>query len=1066
MRKVNRNTIITKRGAGILICLLLALFLASMTVFADDETAEKENVDPIGDADHYSAVVYDNSNGLPTAVANDIAHTKEGFIWIGSYGGLIRYDGTDFERIDTNKGITSAGCLYVDSQDRLWIGTNEDGIALMEQDDFRFFDEEKGLAAAKVRDITEGEDGRIYAGTISGISIISSNFHVETMDHPKIASAYVEQLETGVDGTIYGISSEGDYFTIQKNKLTSYLDHSQANIKDITCILPDSDDPAKIYFGTEGSEIYHCKAKGNPSPKETIDISPLNSVSMIKEVKGELWICARNGIGVIDEKGFHYLEDVPFKYSITNVIEDYEGNLWFASSRQGVMKIVSNRFTNLFDKYDIPQEVVNSTCMVDDILYVGMEDGMVAIGKDGPESEVPVTEARYASGDSFDATDLITLLEGVRIRSISRDTKDRLWIATWQSLGLLRYDHGELTVFSEKEGIPSDRIRVMDETPDGAIQVACTGGLCVIKGDKVTDFYGENEGIKTKELLTLANAPNGDILAGSNGGGIYAIGKNGVRCINREDGLSSGVVMHIYYDSKRDVFWLITGNSVAYMTTDYKVTTIKHFPYTDNLDIFENNRGEMWVASSDGLYVVTADELLANEKINYTHYGIANGMPGTAISNSHSELTKDGDLYLSGSEGVIHVNINEPVRDFRNIKQAVPFIVADGKYYYPDENSEFTIPSDARKLTIYGYVFNYALTDPTVTLQLEGFDTHPMEYKQSEMHPMIYTNLSGGSYKYVMKLKDELGNDSKTLSVMINKQKAITEYVWFYIALIMLIMALLFLLAKWYVHRNLTKMEARHREEVEKERISSELQMANRIQMSVLPHEHPPFPDRNEFDIFASSEPAREVGGDFYDYFLIDDDHLGLVMADVSGKGVPASLYMMNAKVILQSFAKTGLSVEETLDKVNVIICSNNPMEMFITVWMGILEISTGKLTAANAGHEYPVIKRADGPFEVYKEKHGLVVGAMEGVKYKGYELQLAPGDKLFLYTDGLPEATNADLKMFTIDRALDALNADAQAGPEQLLTNVHEAVIGFVKDAEQFDDMTMLCLEYKGQQS
>ncbi len=1037
-----------------------------MTAFADDETTDKDKVDPIGDTDHYSAVVYDNANGLPTAVANDIAHTKEGFIWIGSYGGLIRYDGTDFERIDTNNGITSAGCLYVDSQDRMWIGTNEDGIALMEQDEFRFFNEEQGLSAAKVRDITEGEDGRIYAGTISGISVISSNYHVETLDHPKIASAYVEQLETGVDGTIYGISSEGDYFTIQKNKLTSYLDHSQANIKDITCILPDPEDPTMIYFGTEGSEIYHCKAKGNPTPSETIDISPLSSVSYIKKIDNNYWICANNGIGLIDEKGFHYLDNVPFKHAITNVIEDYEGNLWFSSSRQGVMKVVYNRFTNLFDKYDIPQEVVNSTCMVDDILYVGMEDGMVAIGKDGPESEVPVTEARYASGDSFDATDLITLLDGVRIRSISRDTKDRLWIATWQSLGLLRYDHGELTVFSEKEGIPSDRIRVMDETPDGAIQVACTGGLCVIKGDKVTNFYGENEGIKTKELLTLANAPNGDILAGSNGGGIYAIGKNGVRCINREDGLSSGVVMHIYYDSKRDVFWLITGNSVAYMTTDYKVTTIKHFPYTDNLDIFENNRGEMWVASSDGIYVVTADELLANEKINYTHYGIANGMPGTAVSNSHSELTKDGDLYLSGSEGVIHVNINEPVRDFSNIKQAVPFIVADGKYYYPDKNSEFTIPSDARKLTIYGYVFNYALTDPTITLQLEGFDTHPMEYKQSEMHPMIYTNLNGGSYKYVMKLKDELGNDSKTLSVMINKQKAITEFVWFYIALIMLIMALLFLLARWYVHRNLKKMEQKHREEVEKERISGELQMASRIQMSVLPHEHPPFPDRDDFDIFASSEPARAVGGDFYDYFLIDDDHLGLVMADVSGKGIPASLYMMNAKVVMKSFAKMGLSVEETLNKTNETICDNNQMEMFITAWMGILELSTGKLTAANAGHEYPILKRADGLFELYMQKHGFVLGGMEGVKYKGYELSLNPGDKLFLYTDGLPEATNADLKMFTIDRALDALNADAQAAPEQLIQNVHEAVNDFVKNAEQFDDLTMLCLEYKGQQS
>ena len=146
-------------------------------------------------------------------------------------------------------------------------------------------------------------------------------------------------------------------------------------------------------------------------------------------------------------------------------------------------------------------------------------------------------------------------------------------------------------------------------------------------------------------------------------------------------------------------------------------------------------------------------------------------------------------------------------------------------------------------------------------MQLEGFDTHPMEYKQSEMHPMIYTNLKGGSYTYVMKLKDELGNDSKTLSVIINKKKSITEFAWFYIVLIMLLMGLLFLLSRWYVQRNLKKMEKKHREEAEKERINGELQMANRIQMSVLPHEYPPFPDRDDFDIFASSEPARAVGG-------------------------------------------------------------------------------------------------------------------------------------------------------------------------------------------------------------
>ena len=158
-----------------------------------------------------------------------------------------------------------------------------------------------------------------------------------------------------------------------------------------------------------------------------------------------------------------------------------------------------------------------------------------------------------------------------------------------------------------------------------------------------------------------------------------------------------------------------------------------------------------------------------------------------------------------------------------------------------------------------------------------------------------------------------------------------------------------------------------------------------------------------------------------------------------------------------------GNSAAAILTRTNEAVCSNNPEEMFITVWLGILEISTGKLTTANAGHEYPVLKRADGEFELLKGKHGLVIGAMEGVRYKDYELQLAPGDKLFVYTDGVPEATNADGALFGIERMLAALNEDAAAAPEQLLHHVRSAVDGFVKDAEQFDDLTMLCLEYRG---
>ncbi|MBO7395089.1 MAG: SpoIIE family protein phosphatase [Ruminococcus sp.] len=249
----------------------------------------------------------------------------------------------------------------------------------------------------------------------------------------------------------------------------------------------------------------------------------------------------------------------------------------------------------------------------------------------------------------------------------------------------------------------------------------------------------------------------------------------------------------------------------------------------------------------------------------------------------------------------------------------------------------------------------------------------------------------------------------------------------------------------------------------EKERIGTELSLATKIQVGMLPHIFPPFPHRHEIDIYALMEPAREVGGDFYDFFLVDEDHLGMVMADVSGKGVPAALFMMISKALIKSNAMLGQSPAEVLMKVNNLICVNNQAEMFVTVWLGIFEISTGKLTAANAGHEYPVIKHTDGNFELYKDKHGFVIGGMEDVRYKEYTIDMKKGDRIFLYTDGVPEATDSQEQMFGTDRMLEALNIDSEASPKQLLKNVRNAVNKFVKEAEQFDDLTMMCLEYKG---
>ena len=245
----------------------------------------------------------------------------------------------------------------------------------------------------------------------------------------------------------------------------------------------------------------------------------------------------------------------------------------------------------------------------------------------------------------------------------------------------------------------------------------------------------------------------------------------------------------------------------------------------------------------------------------------------------------------------------------------------------------------------------------------------------------------------------------------------------------------------------------------ERERINTELSLATRIQASMLPNVFPPFPDRKEFDIYASMTPAKEVGGDFYDFFLTDDDHLCMIIADVSGKGVPAALFMMSAKIILADYAKMGKSPSEILTAANAAICTHNHEDMFVTAWLGILEISTGKLQAANAGHEYPAIKKAGGSFELFKDKHGFVMGGMDGMKYRQYEIQMEKGDTLFLYTDGVAEATNAENQLFGTERMLEALNAEPTAEPKILLENMKKSVDKFVGDAPQFDDLTMLCI-------
>ncbi|MBR0118916.1 MAG: SpoIIE family protein phosphatase [Eubacterium sp.] len=246
------------------------------------------------------------------------------------------------------------------------------------------------------------------------------------------------------------------------------------------------------------------------------------------------------------------------------------------------------------------------------------------------------------------------------------------------------------------------------------------------------------------------------------------------------------------------------------------------------------------------------------------------------------------------------------------------------------------------------------------------------------------------------------------------------------------------------------------------ERMETELNVARRIQAGMLPKAFPLFPDRDEFDLFASMDPAREVGGDFYDAFLVDNDHLAMVIADVSDKGVPSALFMVVSKTLIKTRTLQGGGPAEILTDVNNLLFDENPENLFVTVWLGILTISTGELVEANAGHEKPILKGSDGKFELLKTKHGLVLGNIKGLKYREDSFIMKPGDTLFVYTDGVIEAMNADEERIGIDRVLDTLNENRDLYPDELLPAVRTSIDDHVAGEPQFDDITMLSLRIK----
>ena len=743
----------------------------------------------------YFTYLYDNSNGLSTSEANAVAQMDIGFIWIGGYSGLTRYDGIEFHHFDPNTGIASVNCLYVDSKNRLWIGTNDSGLAMRQNAKFQFWGRNDGLTSLSVRAICEDVTGNIIIATTEGMAYIDGDDKLHMINDSRIEEKYVRRLTTDGNGIIYGCTMDGCFFAMENLELTSFYSGEETGIGDVVCITPDKEEKGKVYIGTGNSEIVYGNIMNGMRDRKSFSVAPqeyINDIYFSSDDK--LWICANNGLGYLDKnREYVELKGSPMNSSITSIMEDREGNLWCTSSRQGVMKVVKSPFVDITRISGLDPVVVNTTCIYQEDLYIGTDVGLQLLDKKYKQKKNVLTE----------------LLDGVRIRSIKADSAGNLWLCTYTTdgdYGLICYhEDGTYDIFNEKSGMVSSKIRTMTELSDGTIAVAGSGGVNLIKDGKVIKTYNENDGITNTEILSITEGDNGSIYFGSDGGGLYIIENNELKCLGLDDGLKSQVIMQIHKDPQRDIYWILTNNSIAYMQNG-KIHTLSNFPYSNNFDMQFDATGGIWILSSNGIYFVNGDNLLSDENLLYSFYDIRSGLPSIATANSRNYISPDGTLYIAGTSGVSSININTAREGKNDAKLVVPFVTIDDEEIYVKEGETITIPADCKRLAVHAYAMTYT-HDPQVSYYMEGFDDKPIVVAKHDLKPINYTRPHSGKYVFHMSIIDVMTGDAvSSLAVKIVVEKAFYEHVWFWLIVLAVVALVILSIVQVYIRSKTVKL--------------------------------------------------------------------------------------------------------------------------------------------------------------------------------------------------------------------------------------------------------------------
>ena len=747
----------------------------------------------------YVQTIYNDANGLPGGKANDIAQTKDGILWIGTYGGLYRYNGSRFQWMDHYDSVKNVNCLYTDEAGRLWIGTNDSGVSICINEEIsNVVDSSQGLPADSVRCITECSDGTFYVGTSDALAIVSLSGGLSVSDIVT-GITYTKSLSADQKDHVAAVTDEGGLYLLSKGKVIQHLQKKTYKAVYSCCMF---DDQGRLYVGRTDNRIEVYKVKGEKLQKlRTISCGNLvNIKSLHMSENQEIFVCTDNGTGFLDGDGtYHSVNTNKFNSSIDHMLIDYQGNLWFTSSRLGLLRLCRSIFTEIFTEAGLEEDVVNTVIRWKGDVYFGTDSGLKVV-------DSAMTKQRH--------TALSQKLNGIRVRCLTEDSRGNLWICT-SGEGVWKVsEDGSIRIYTGKDGLLGDKFRTALELSDGTVALAGDLGISFVQNGTVSENIGVMNGLSNPKILCMFQQEDGTLLAGTDGNGIAVIRDHKVQSYYKKgNGLSSNVILRMVEDTDNGGLIIVTSNGLCFMKHD-KIRILDNFPYYNNYDVVEGKKGELFVLSSAGIYVVDKKKLVNGEKLDYDLLNATKGLQESLTPNAWNYIDGNDNLYLSGGFGAVYMNMND--YNFHNFsyRMLMKSIKMDGETSYVERGEPFHISRGVNRVEIIPEVVNYSINDPYVRVWLEGYDKEPTVLPQSELKNIVYTNLPTGDYVFHMAVYDH--QKTKVIeesTYQIIKDKEIYDHWWFYvyygIVLVLAIVYLTWLLVRTQIQKklNLQKKE-------------------------------------------------------------------------------------------------------------------------------------------------------------------------------------------------------------------------------------------------------------------